>query len=47
MIPAFQLPHGLCLSLALSLGFVTAGANAQPAYMVADLGDTVPYGYEH
>ena len=38
---ALQLPPGLCLSLVLSLGFATAGANAQPAYMVADLGDQV------
>ena len=34
------------LSAAALLGLLPLAATAQPAYMVADLGDTVPYGYD-
>ena len=39
-------PRGLCLSLVLSLGFATSGANAQPAYEVADLGAPVTFHWD-
>jgi ELWxxDGT repeat protein len=45
-VKAPQLPPSLCLSLVLSLGFATSGANAQPAYEVADLGAPVSFHWD-